>query len=225
MKEEQAQTLECVAFLTSVRAQLSSRRNTTFYISRSHKWSSCEGRPHPIMVTSPHVTLKRVLSSKPWGLLWYYQAEFQKLWRMEILCLSSHTMSNYFSGNQVSLNVQSECFKLLTDRPFVVSFSLSFPCGLKVFGPLFIFVLGLECTCTSGSNTVLCGLCVTFVLIELLWNQWDRKECDVQEVRRLLFLKHGLCPYEHNAQSPTGLLFPTETDNDIWVQLLLPLKE
>lgn len=34
---------------------------------------------------------------------------------------------------------------------------------LGVFSPLFIFLVGPACICTCGSNSVLCGLCVTFL--------------------------------------------------------------
>lgn len=36
---------------------------------------------------------------------------------------------------------------------------------------------------------------------------------------RRRFLEHDPCPYEYNAQSFAGLLFPTGADNAIWVQL------
>lgn len=34
---------------------------------------------------------------------------------------------------------------------------------MGVFSPLFIFLVGPACICTSGSDSVLCGLCVTFL--------------------------------------------------------------
>lgn len=38
-------------------------------------------------------------------------------------------------------------------------------------------------------------------------------------VKEVTILRAWPCPYEHNAQSFTGFLFPTVADNAIWVQL------
>lgn len=94
------------------------------------------------------------------------------------------------------------------------------------FSPLFIFLISPACICTSGSNSVLCGLRVTFLssyeisVTGRSVNVWEiEMNLGVAVKKKVAILRAQPLPIWAQCPDFTGLWFPTEADKAIWVQL------
>lgn len=111
-------------------------------------------------------------------------------------------------------------------QPFLVGWKTCWATlYLGGFSPLFIFLISPASICTSGSNSVLCDLRVTFLnsyeisVTGRSVNVWEiEMNLDVA-VKKITILRAQPLPIWAQCQSFTGLWFPTKVDKAIWVQL------
>lgn len=93
------------------------------------------------------------------------------------------------------------------------------------FSSLFIFLISPACICTSGSNSLLCDLRVTFLSsceigVTGSVNVWEiEMNLGVAVKKKVTILRAQPLPIWAQCPSFTGLWFPTEADKAIWVQL------
>lgn len=162
---------------------------------------------------------------------------FRHCWGWRFCAFQSHAISNYSSGKQdsvmSSLNMHTSSSKKMlfslyhSAYLFLVGWNSCWATlYLGGFSPLFIFLISPACICTSGSNSVLCDLYVTFLssyeisVTGRSVNVWEiEMNLGVAVKKKVTILRAQPLPIWAQCPSFTGLWFPTEVDKAIWVQL------